>query len=274
MAPIPPQPHFPSPYSRPSVAPTRALLMGRPDGARIAVFAYGDECGEPVLVVHGNGEEHGIFGPTIDELVGRGHLVVAADSRGQGKSSLGSARITYELMADDALAALDALGIGAAHMLGFSDGAIEALLLARDHPERALSVTALGANLTPEGVVDAGWDLVGAIAGLRAWAEHEWGEGVDPELLTPTPQEAAGTADLLQLMLDEPHIDASSLGAIRCPVTVVAGEFDVIRDDETVAIARAIPGARLLIVPGEGHSLPKHVPGFVTHCLLETIARA
>ena len=271
MTPTPPQPHFPSPYARPTVAPTRALAVRRPDGARLAVFAYGDADGAPVLLAHGNGEEHGIFGPTVDSLVERGFRVVALDSRGQGKSTLGSARLTYELLADDALSALDALGVRAAHVLGFSDGAIEALLMARDHAERVLSVTALGANLTPEGVIDDGWDLAGTIAQLRAWAARDWPGGVDPSLLTPTPAEAAATADLLQLMLDEPHIDAASLAAIGCPVTVVAGEFDVIRDDETVAIARAIPGARLIVVPGQGHSLPKHVPDLVTSLLLDTI---
>ena len=271
MHPTPPQPHFPSPYTRPTTEPSLARLVDRPDGASLAVFGYGDPAGTPVLLAHGNGEEHGIFGPTIDELVGRGFWVVALDSRGQGKSTLGGSRLTYELLAEDAIAALDAFGVRAAHVLGFSDGGIEALLLARDHAERVLSVTALGANLTPEGVIDDGWDLEGTVAQLRAWAGHDWDEGVDTSLLTPTPQEAAATADLLQLMLDEPHIDAASLGSLRCPVTVVAGEFDVIRDDETVAIARAIPDARLVIVPGQGHSLPKHVPDLVTSLLLDTI---
>ena len=271
MQPTPPQPHFPSPYVRPTTAPSLARLVDRPDGASLAVFCYGDPEGTPVLLAHGNGEEHGIFGPTIDALAERGFWVVALDSRGQGRSTLGSSRLTYELLTEDAVAALDALGVGAAHVLGFSDGGIEALLLARDHAERVLSVTALGANLTPEGVIDDGWDLEGTIATLRAWAGHAWGEDVDADLLTPTPAEAAATADLLQLMLDEPHIDASSLAGITCPVTVVAGEFDVIRDDETVAIARAIPNARLVIVPGQGHSLPKHVPDLVTSLLLDTI---
>ena len=166
-------------------------------------------------------------------------------------------------MAADAVAVLDALGVSCAHVVGFSDGAIEALLMARDAPERVASVLALGANLTPEGVLEeSGWDLAGNVSILRAW--QSWaadpGEGIDPELLSPTPKEAATSAELLQLMLEEPHIDAASLSSISCPATIMVGEFDCIRDDETVAIFNAIPGARLVVVPGCGHSIPKHAP--------------
>ncbi len=274
MVPATPQPHFPSPYAQPQTPPRLARMVEVPDGAQIAVFAYGERAeAVPVLFLHGNGEEHGIFGPIIDAVVEAGHTAIAVDSRAQGKSTRGTARLTYELMADDALAALDALGTRRAHVLGFSDGAIEALLLARDHPERVASVTSLGANLTPEGVLDDGWDLAGLVDVHRAWAAHDFGADVDASLLSPSPADAAASADLLALMLEEPHIEASSLARISCPVSVVVGEFDCIRDDETVAIARAIPRSRLLVVPGQGHTLPKHVPGIVTTILLDTIAR-
>ena len=275
MPPIPPQLHFPSPYLRPSSAPSIARAIEMPDGARIAAFVYGtDEDATPVLFLHGNGEEHGIFGPAIDACVDAGHRVVAIDSRGQGKSTLGNARLTYELMAADALAVLDGLGFGRVHIVGFSDGAIEALLIARDHPERAASVLAIGANLTPEGVLEEpDWNLSENVALLRGWAEADWSSNVavDPALLSPTPDEASATADLLELMLVEPHIPAESLAAISCPATVMVGEYDCIRDDETVAIWRSIPGARLSVVPECGHSIPKRRPDMVVYELLRLI---
>ena len=238
MPPIPPQLHFPSPYLRPSSAPSIARSIEMADGARIASFVYGARTdATPVLFLHGNGEEHGIFGPAIDVCVEAGHHVVAIDSRGQGKSTLGSTRLTYELMADDALAVLDELGIRRVHIVGFSDGAIEALLIARDHPERVASVLSVGANLTPEGVLEEpDWNLAENVAQLRDWADAGWDSngGIDPSLLSPTPDEASAAADLLELMLLEPHIPAESLAAISCPATVMVGEFDCIRDDETV----------------------------------------
>lgn len=272
MTPTPPSLHFPSPYERPSSIPTLARTIGMEDGAQIAAFVYGGRNGgAPVLFLHGNGEEHGIFGPAIDACVAAGHPAVALDARGQGKSTRGSAHLTYELLARDALAVLDALGIRRVHVVGFSDGGIEALLIARDRPERVASVLALGANLTPGGVLeDPAWDLAGTAEMLRAWADWDWGGcgDVDASLLSPTPEEASVSAEFLQLMLDEPHIPAGSLASIPCPVTVMVGEFDCIRDDETVAIFSAIQDARLMVVPECGHSIPKRRPDALIDALI------
>lgn len=276
MRPVPPQLHFPSPYERPSTMPTRARRVAMADGAQIAAYGYGDLEGSllPVLFIHGNGEEHGIFGPTIDAVVASGRGAYALDSRAQGKSSRGSAPLSYELMAADALAVMDAFQIARAHVVGFSDGAIEGLLLARDHPERVASLLSIGANLTPEGVVDdPEWDLAASISTHAAWAQATVPEGVDESLLLPSPDEARITAELLQLMVDEPHIEADSLRAISCPVTVMVGEFDCFTPEETAAIHAAIPGSRLVVLPELDHSIPKHDPESVTRELGELIDR-
>ncbi|MBQ9057967.1 MAG: alpha/beta fold hydrolase [Atopobiaceae bacterium] len=278
--PMPPAPSFPSPYARPSTAPSRAEYVTMADGAQIAAFLYEPSAQESntkatmqavrdtVLFLHGNGGEHGSFGPVIDAVLERGCTALALDSRAQGRSTRGSERLTYELMTADAVAVMDAFGISAAHVLGYSDGGIEALLLARDYPERVLSVLALGANLTPDGVVeDPNWDITGSVATHRAWADYWLGESradgeqhVDTRLLTPTPEQALWTAELLQLMLDEPHIEATSLSSISQPITIMVGEHDCIADYETTTIVSAIAQARLVVVPEVGHSIPKQAP--------------
>ncbi|MEE1208999.1 MAG: alpha/beta hydrolase, partial [Parafannyhessea umbonata] len=180
--------------------------------------------------------------------------------------------------ADDALAALAALGFGKAHLLGFSDGAIEALIIARDHPELALSLLSIGANLSPDGVDDS-FQMEQAAQSLLAWADFwEKGDGsrrdVDPGLVRPTPQEARTTAELLHMMVVYPQIDPASLSQIACPTTVMAGEFDEIKREETDLIHVSIPGSRLVIVPGAGHVLPKEAPEDVAREALATIAMA
>ena len=289
-----PQLHFPSPYLLPTAHLAAARLMPMADGAQIAAFAYvpdafaraadadladaAAQMPDPVLMLHGNGEEHGIFGQVIDAVCASGRPVVAVDSRAQGKSTRGTAELTYELMADDALAALAALGFGKAHLLGFSDGAIEALIIARDHPELALSLLSIGANLSPDGVDDS-FQMEQAAQSLLAWADFwEKGDGsrrdVDPGLVRPTPQEARTTAELLHMMVVYPQIDPASLSQIACPTTVMAGEFDEIKREETDLIHVSIPGSRLVIVPGAGHVLPKEAPEDVAREALATIAMA
>ena len=82
-APEPPQPHFPSPYLRPHTAPVETRHIRMDDGAHIAAYVYGNRPCDvdatvrpPVLFLHGNGEEHGIFGPMIDAVAERGYAVV------------------------------------------------------------------------------------------------------------------------------------------------------------------------------------------------------
>ena len=289
-----PQLHFPSPYLLPTAHLAAARLVPMADGAQIAAFAYvpdafaraadadladaAAQMPDPVLMLHGNGEEHGIFGQVIDAVCASGRPVVAVDSRAQGKSTRGTAELTYELMADDALAALAALGFGKAHLLGFSDGAIEALIIARDHPELALSLLSIGANLSPDGVDDS-FQMEQAAQSLLAWADFwEKGDGsrrdVDPGLVRPTPQEARTTAELLHMMVVYPQIDPASLSQIACPTTVMAGEFDEIKREETDLIHVSIPDSRLVIVPGAGHVLPKEAPEDVAREALATIAMA
>ena len=281
---IPPEPHFPSRYQRPSVPPVWAQAVVTADGARIAAFVYAPDGQDapralaahtPVLFLHGNGEEHGIFGPTIDCVLASGRAAIAVDSRAQGVSTRGTAPLSYELMAQDAWDVLAALQVERAHVVGFSDGAIEALIMARDQPGRVASLLSIGANLTPDGVLDDDWDLPGAVATHAAWAQAwEQGGAVDPTLLMPTPAQAEHTAELLQLMLDEPQIEADSLAAIACPTCVMAGEHDCITPEQTVQIADAIPGARLVVLPGQGHVLPKHAAADVSCQLLINILRA
>lgn len=289
-----PQLHFPSPYLLPTAHLAAARLVPMADGAQIAAFAYvpdafaraadadladaAAQMPDPVLMLHGNGEEHGIFGQVIDAVCASGRPVVAVDSRAQGKSTRGTEELTYELMADDALAALAALGFGKAHLLGFSDGAIEALIIARDHPELALSLLSIGANLSPDGVDDS-FQMERAAQNLLAWADFwEKGDGshhnVDPSLVRPTPQEARTAAELLHMMVVYPQIDPASLSQITCPTTVMAGEFDEIKREETNLIHVSIPGSRLVIVPGAGHVLPKEAPEDVAREALATIAMA
>lgn len=269
MLPRIPVPYRTTSYPLPASPLHLAQRFVTPDGAELATFVYGPEgaaledllANDPVLALHGNGGSHATFTKVIERLVAAGLGVIAFDGRAQGQSSRGTLPLTYELFAEDALCVLDALGVARVHVVGHSDGGIEALLLARDHGERVLSIVAGGANLTPEGVIDdPAWDTPGSAAANAAWAKFmgapELPSTIDASLL-PQAEEARLSGELLQLMLDEPHIEAATLSAITCPACVLVGEHDCITEEETHAIAGAIPGARLVVVPGVGHSLPR-----------------
>lgn len=281
--------HVPRPYALPATPLAARVEVPTEDGATIVAWTYApdgivDEPGTPfgvdlrvppVLMLHGNGEEHGIFGPVIDAVCASGRSVIALDSRAQGASTRGTAPLTYELMAADAIEACARLGVPQVHVLGFSDGGILGLLLARDWGAHVLSVTALGANLTPAGLPkeDTDW-MAYAAAENRRWAEEGWeGATLEDGTPVPSPDESARIAELLQLMVDNPQIEASSLAGIGCPVTVMVGEFDEILPEETDRIVAAVPGARRVVEPGVDHNLPKMAPAAVARELLATVER-
>ncbi len=277
-SPVPPRPYRTTSYGLPTAPLCYAQRVSTPDGAQLATFVYGqlaDDC-TPVLMLHGNGGSHATFAAVIERLAAAGLTVIAFDARAQGQSTRGIAPLTYEQLAADAVTVLDHLNVARAHVLGHSDGGIEALLLARDYATRIASIVAGGANLTPEGVIDE-WNTASSAHASRTWAnwikQHELPSEIDATLL-PSAESTALDAELLQLMIDEPHIDATSLSAIACPTCVLVGEHDCITQEETNAIARAIPSARLVVVPNVGHSLPRLAPDSVACQVLTNVLLA
>ena len=236
----------PAPAPAPAPRP-RVVRVDAADGAALAVFCFGEDTGRtPLLFLHGNGGDHGSFYKMVAAFAPE-RLIVCPDSRDQGISERGTAPLTYELMAEDAIAALDALGIPQVVVLGYSDGGIEALLLARDHADRIAGFATMGANITPDGLVEGEGDAMLA------------DEALYRGLVADFPK-AKRQADLLRLMIDEPNIPAASLETISCPATIMAGEFDLIAEAETRTIHEHVPGSRLVIVPEAGHGLMRDAP--------------
>jgi pimeloyl-ACP methyl ester carboxylesterase len=102
------------------------------EGARIWYAAYGS--GSPVILLHGGLGHSGNWGYQVPMLVSLGHRAVLIDSRGHGRSTRAATPFTYELMASDVLAVMDALRIDKAAVVGWSDGACTALILAMQAP--------------------------------------------------------------------------------------------------------------------------------------------
>ena len=286
----------PKPYNKPTAHLKSRLQVLLDDGAEIATFVYtpspisGEKPCEdlastaaylssipeetfatPIVFLHGNGEEHGIFGTIIDEMCNRGYTAIGIDSRDQGLSTRGTASFTYEQMAEDAYVVLKRLGVTSAHIVGFSDGAILGLLLARDYSDIVASLISIGANLEPDTLGDMSW-LYESIEGNKRWASEGWeGATLEDGYPVPSPTEAARIAEHLELMVDNPHIDPASLGQISIPTVVMAGEYDEIFPEETRRIAEAIPTARLLFIPGCPHNVPKVSPGAVIRRILTNL---
>ena len=204
--------------------------------------------GEPLVLLHGNGEDGTYFTHQIAHFSQR-FRVLALDTRGHGKSPRGEAPFTIRQFARDLLAFLDARGIERAHLLGFSDGGNIALVFALAHPERVGKLVLNGANLNARGVkrsvqvpIELGYRMARLFAGLSA--------------------KARANAEMLGLMVNDPNVAPEELSALAAPTLVIAGENDMIREDHTRLIAERIPNARLAFVPGDHFVAAKNPAAF------------
>jgi len=211
-------------------------------GFKMYAETYGQ--GAPLLIIHGNGGSIRDFIYQIPYFEKK-YKVIIADSRAQGNSTDKGDSLTYEMMADDYSALLDAMKIDSAYVIGWSDGGINALLLAVRHPEKVKKLASTGANLAPDttAVPKEVWDI--ALPTYIALKEKT----------SKTAQEK-NEYKLMRLLAEQPHIPLTDLQKISCPSLIIGGDHDVIKEEHTMLIFKNIPKAYLWILPGSGHSTP------------------
>ncbi|WP_426491981.1 alpha/beta fold hydrolase [Hymenobacter sp. 102] len=212
-------------------------------GGRLYYERYGK--GQPLLLLHGNGQSIAAFQLQIAELA-RQFDVIALDTRAQGRSQdFTTQDFSYELFADDVRQLLDTLHLRRVNILGWSDGGNTALSLALHHPEYVGRLAIMGANLFPTS------------------------KAIEPAVLAQFQRQlqqvqsrsATSTETrLVRLLVQEPHFTLPQISPIQAPVLVLAGQHDVIREAHTRAIARALPNGRLLILEGATHYAPQEMP--------------
>ncbi|RFZ85606.1 alpha/beta hydrolase [Mucilaginibacter terrenus] len=219
------------------------------NGIKLYVEEYGT--GKPLLMIHGNGGDMSAFTDNVPYFAKK-YRVILVDSRAHGKSADASDSLTFEQMADDFAALLDTMHIPKAHVLGWSDGGINALLMAIRHPEKVISLAATGANITPDSTAFAG-DL---------WKESQQQYNENKNTVWKTPAER-NSWKIFLLDWNQPNIKLEQLQQIKCPALIIAGDHDVIADAHTRLVQKNIPGSELWIVKNSSHStLIEHAAEF------------
>ena len=235
------------------------------DGVSIWYAAYGS--GAPVILLHGGLGNSGNWGYQVPALIDAGHRVIVIDSRGHGRSTRDTRPYSYELMASDILAVMDRLEIGKAAIVGWSDGACTGLILARSHPERISGVFFFACNMDPSGTKE----FVLTPVTERCFSRHT----KDYTALSATPREFDSFVQAVGLMQrTEPNYTAADLAEIVVPVAIVHSEHDeFIKREHADHLARHIPGAELILLPGVSHFAPLQRPAQFNAALLAFLAR-
>lgn len=211
---------------------------------------YYTEAGEgfPLILLHGNGENHEYFVHQI-ACFSKNHRVLALDTRGHGKTPRGDGPFTIAQFAEDLRVFLDNLNIQQADILGFSDGGNIAMVFAMKYPGRVRNLILNGANLDAKGVkpvvqipIVLGYWLAGLFAAKSPQARLH--------------------AEMLGLMVNDPNVKPKELKKITARTLVIAGTKDMIKRSHTELIARSIAGAELVFLEGDHFIANKRAEAF------------
>lgn len=193
--------------------------------------------GQPLILLHGNGESLAYFGHQISYF-SENYRVIAIDTRGHGKSPRGKAPFSIRQFAEDLHDFMDAHGIDRAHILGFSDGGNIAMVFALKYPGRVDRLILNGANLDTNGVkpsvqipVTVGYKIASVFARRDRKAKEN--------------------AEMLGLMVNDPKVSVRELAGLSVKTLVIAGTRDMIKASHTRLIADTLPDSALVFIEGD-----------------------
>jgi pimeloyl-ACP methyl ester carboxylesterase len=233
------------------------------------VHTYYEEhgSGDPLLLLHGGLADASGFALQTPAFAER-YRVIVPDRRGHGQTPDVEGPISYDLMADDTIAFMDAAGTGPGHLVGWSDGGDVGLIIAIKRPDLVRTLVLMGANfsadgLTPEAAAtfkpDSDTSMIPAMRDM--WSEH----AVDPDRFE------AVLEKMMHCWFDY-AIPPADLARIAAPSLVMVGDDDITRFEHTIELFEAIPDAQLAVIPGASHLAPIEKPELVNQLVLDFLA--
>jgi len=213
--------------------------------AKIYYELYGK--GKPLVILHGGIVGSSLeMGQLIDSLAKR-YQVIAVTTRGHGKSEIGKKTSSYPQKAEDVNAIIKAVTKDSVTVIGFSDGAYTGYFLAQKYPEKVKKLIAIGAGEWKQGFRSFN-NSKKVLFGLDSLYFKQ------QLTLMPEPQRYDQWLLTVDKYYNTLSIGSETLGKIKCPVLVMAGEKDQNAPLKSVMAAyEMIPNAQLSIIPNAPH---------------------
>jgi pimeloyl-ACP methyl ester carboxylesterase len=243
-------------------------------GAKLYTQMYGH--GAPVIFLHGGTVFFDNSFANQRNYFASYRTVIGIDQRGHGHSPDGPWSLSYKMMADDTAAIIEQLGLGPVDIVGHSDGADLALILARDYPKLLRRLVISGANLradlSPEEKRRRQWSPEQFEKHVRATANSlPPSFRIDYGKVSPDGPDHWMTlvTKCYEMWLEPIVIEPVDLKKISIPVLVMAGDHDFTSIEENAEIFRALPHAQLFIVPASNHGTFNSRPDLVNLAIRE-----
>lgn len=220
---------------------------------------------ETVLLLHGGLSDSSLLLDTLGDVLAASWRVVAFDRRGHGRTADTADPFHYDDMATETIGVLETVVGGPAHLVGWSDGGIIALLVALRRPDLVGKLVAIGANFHFDGLAPISLDPESPIAAMIGQAYGERSpDGPDhfPVVL--------GKA--MTMFTSEPTLTTDDVARIAAPTLVLTGDDDGVRLDHTCAMFLALPAGQLAVVPGSSHAVPIERPADVARLVVDFLS--
>ncbi len=254
------------------------------NGVDLCVETFGDPADPAVLLI--DGAEASMLwwdAGLCERIAAGGRFVIRYDQRDTGRSTgypPGEPGYASTDLARDALGILDALGVARAHVVCRSMSGGLGLILGVDHPSRVATLTFVSTSTGAEGLPPStvehleptGDHVADTVAAVRAYAGGSpyFDEAATRDLARRDAERATDittTSNHYAMRFDPPA--GGDFGDLRVPVLVVHGDMDPLLPlPHGAAVRDAIPGARLVVLPGAGHDLPPQLWDTFTRELL------
>jgi pimeloyl-ACP methyl ester carboxylesterase len=222
--------------------------------------------GEPLVLLHGGLADARFFQPNLPALTEHFH-VYTPERRGHGHTPDVEGPITYQLMTDDTIAFLDTVVGQPADLVGHSDGAFIAMLVAMQRPElvKRLVMISGGFNKSGEAAPEVEWN----VDQLAEFVGPAYGE-VSPDGIDHFKVVATKIGEMAAV---EPNLQASELAKVTCRSLVMFSDDDLVTLTHAVEMYDALADAELAIVPGTSHFLNQEKPELVNQLLVDFLTK-
>jgi pimeloyl-ACP methyl ester carboxylesterase len=222
------------------------------------------EGSKAVVLLHGGlSDSDTLLGP-LSALEQR-YRVVAFDRRGHGYTADTDAPFHYDDMATETISVIEQVAGGHAHLVGWSDGGIVALLVVLRRPDLVGRIVVIGANFHHDGVLPLDFGPDSPVVALMAqnYAERS-PDGAEHFSVV--------AGKFMTMEKTEPNLTVDDLAQITAPTLVMVGDDDVIALSHTCALYESLPAGQLSVVPRASHALPFECPDETAHIILSFLA--
>ena len=208
--------------------------------------------GDAVLLLHGGLSQTSHFDFTVLPAVEEKHHVFGYDRTAHGYTGDREGSLHFTFQYEEAVSYLEDVVKEPAHLIGHSDGAIIALMVAIHRPDLVKSVVLFGGLFHFSGTLPMP-DFDGNIS------DEDRAEYAATSPDAPETQEAK-IRKMFSIWYSEPTYTTEDVAKIQCPALVIVGDDDVISHHHTIEMFEALPQGQLAVIPGTSHQANKEKP--------------